>query len=51
MMVPILAHTVPAFAARANLWPLLLLLSAALACLYLVVLGVILLLRRFGKAA
>ena len=51
MMVPILAYTVLAFAAQSNLWPLLRLLSAPLACLYLIVLGVFLLLRRLAKAA
>jgi hypothetical protein len=51
IMVPVLAYTVLAFAAQSNLWPLLLLLSAPLACLYLVVLGVILLLRRLARAA
>ena len=51
IMVPVVAYTVLAFAAQSNLWPLLLLLSAPLACLYLVVLGVILLLRRLARAA
>jgi hypothetical protein len=51
IIVPILAYTVLAFAAQSNLWPLLLLLSAPLACLYLVVLGVILLLARLTRAA
>ena len=50
IMVPVLAYTVLAFAAQSNLWPLLLLLSAPLACLYLVVLGIILLLARIARA-
>lgn len=50
IMVPILAYTVLAFAAQSNLWPLLLLLTAPLAFLYLVVLSVILLVRRLAKA-
>jgi hypothetical protein len=50
IMVPILAYTVLAFAARSNLWPMLMLLSAPLAFVYLVVLTVILLLRRVAKA-
>lgn len=51
IMVPILGYTVLAFAARSNLWPLLMLLSAPLACLYLIGLAVILLLNRLAKAA
>jgi hypothetical protein len=51
IMVPILAFTVLAFAAQSNLWPLLMLISAPLAFLYLVVLSLILLLRRLVKAA
>jgi len=51
IMVPVVTFTVLAFAAPSNLWPLLLLLSAPLAFLYLVVLGVILLLRRLVRAA
>ena len=50
IMVPILAYTVLAFAAQSNLWPLLMLLSAPLAFLYLVVLSVILLLCRLARA-
>jgi hypothetical protein len=50
IMAPIVVFTVLAFAAQSNLWPLLLLLSAPLAFLYLVVLSVILLLRRLAKA-
>jgi hypothetical protein len=50
-MVPVLAFAVLAFAAQSNLWPLLLLLTAPLACLYLVVLSLILLLRRLFRAA
>lgn len=50
IMVPILVFTVLAFAAQSNLWPLLLLLSAPVAFLYLVVLSVMLLLRRIAKA-
>lgn len=50
IMVPILAYTVLAFAARSNLWPLLLLLSAPLAFLYLTFLSVLLLLRRLVRA-
>ena len=50
IMVPILAYTVLAFAAQSNLWPLLLILTAPLACLYLVVLSVILLIGRIAKA-
>jgi hypothetical protein len=49
IMVPILAYTVLAFAAQSNLWPLLLLLTAPLAFLYLVLLSAILLLRRLAK--
>ena len=48
-MVPILALTVLAFAAQSNLWPLPMILSAPLACLYLVGLSVILLLRRLVR--
>ena len=51
IIVPILAYTVLAFAAQSNLWPLLMLLTAPLACLYLVVLTVVLLLRRLAGAA
>lgn len=51
IMVPILAYTVLAFAAQSNLWPLLLLLSAPLALLYLIFLSAILLLRRLAKPA
>ena len=51
IMVPILAYTVLAFAAQSNLWPLLMLLSAPLAFLYLVLLSVVLLLRRLARAA
>ena len=51
IMVPVLAFTVLAFAAQSNLWPLLLLFTAPLACLYLVVLSVILLLRRLARSA
>ena len=51
IMAPILAFTVLAFAAQSNLWPLLLILTAPLACLYLVVLSAILLLRRLARAA
>jgi hypothetical protein len=51
IMVPVVAYTVLAFAAQSNLWPLLLLFSAPLACLYLVVLGLILLLRCLARAA
>jgi hypothetical protein len=51
IMVPVLAYTVLAFAAQSNLWPLLLILSAPLACLYLVVLGMILLLVRLARSA
>jgi hypothetical protein len=50
IMVPILAFTVLAFAAQSNLWPLLLILSAPLAFLYLVMLGMVLLLRRLARA-
>ena len=50
IMVPILAYTVLAFAAQSNLWPLLMLLSAPLAFLYLVVLSAILLLCRLARA-
>jgi hypothetical protein len=49
-MVPVLAYTVLALAAQSNLWPLPLLLSAPLACLYLVVLGIVLLLARLARA-
>ena len=51
LMGPILVLTVLAFLAQSNLWPLLLLLTAPLACLYLVVLSVILVLGRIWKAA
>jgi hypothetical protein len=51
IMVPVLVYTVLAFAAQSNLWPLLLILSAPLACLYLVVVGVILLLVRLARSA
>ena len=51
IMTPIVAVTALAFAAQSNLWPLLLILTAPLACLYLVVLSVILLLRRLARAA
>jgi hypothetical protein len=51
IMAPILAYTVLAFAAQSNLWPLLLILSAPLACLYLVILGMILLLRHLVRPA
>ncbi|MGH6895472.1 MAG: hypothetical protein ACREJ5_02840 [Geminicoccaceae bacterium] len=51
IMIPILAYTVLAFAAQSNLWPLLLLFAAPVACLYLVLLTVILLLGRIAKAA
>jgi hypothetical protein len=50
IMVPILAITVLAFAAQSNLWPLLLILTAPLAFLYLVALSAILLLRRLAGA-
>ena len=51
VMVPILAYTVLAFAAQSNLWPVLLLLSAPLAFLYLVVLSMVHLLCRLARAA
>jgi hypothetical protein len=51
IMVPVLAYTVLAFAAQSNLWPLLLILSAPLACLYLVILGMILLLARLARSS
>jgi hypothetical protein len=51
IMAPVLAYTVLAFAAQSNLWPLLLMLSAPLACLYLVVLSVILLLVRLARSS
>jgi hypothetical protein len=51
IMAAVLAYTVLALAAQSNLWPLLLLLSAPLACLYLVVLGVILLFRRLARGS
>ena len=51
IMAPIVAITGLAFAAQSNLWPLLLILTAPLAFLYLVALGVILLLRRLARAA
>lgn len=51
IMIPILAYTVLAFAAQSNLWPLLLLFAAPVACLHLVLLTVILLLGRIAKAA
>ena len=51
IMVPILAFTVLAFAAQSNLWPLPMILSAPLACLYLIVIALLLLLSRLGKAA
>lgn len=51
VMVPILAYTVLAFAAQSSLWPLLLLFTAPLACLYLVLLTLILLVGRIVKAA
>jgi len=51
IMAPTIAITLLAFAAQSNLWPLLLILTAPLACLYLVVLTVILLLRRLARAA
>lgn len=50
IMVPVLVFTVLAFAAQSNLWPLLLLLSAPLAFLYLVFLSAILLLRCIATA-
>ena len=50
IMVPIVAFTALAFAAQSNLWPLLLILTAPLAFLYLAALGVILLLRRLARA-
>jgi hypothetical protein len=50
IMAPVVAITVLAFAAQSNLWPLLLILTAPLACLYLVVLSSILLLRRLARA-
>ena len=51
IMVPIVGFTALAFAAQSNLWPLLLILAAPLAFLYLVLLTVILLLRRVSRAA
>jgi hypothetical protein len=51
IMVPILAYTLLAFAAQSNLWPLLLILSSPVACLYLMVLSVILVVRRIAEAA
>jgi hypothetical protein len=51
IMVPVLAYTVLAFAAQSNLWPLLLLLSAPLACVYLILLSMLLLLRRLTRPA
>lgn len=50
IMVPIVVYTALAFAAQSNLWPLLMLLSAPLAFLYLIFLSVILLLRRLARA-
>ena len=50
IMVPIVAFSALAFAAQSNLWPLLLILTAPLAFLYLAALGVILLLRRLARA-
>jgi hypothetical protein len=50
VMAPVLAFTVLAFAAQSNLWPLLLLLTAPLACLYLALLALILLIGRIAKA-
>jgi hypothetical protein len=51
VMIPVLAYTMLAFAAQSNLWPLLLLFTAPLACLYLVLLTLILLVGRIVKAA
>jgi hypothetical protein len=50
VMIPVLAYTVLAFAAQSNLWPLLLLFTAPLACLYLALLALILLIGRIAKA-
>jgi hypothetical protein len=50
IMVPILAYTVLAFAAQSNLWPLLMLLTAPLALLYLVCLSLVRLLWRLARA-
>lgn len=51
LMIPILAYTVLAFAAQSNLWPLLLIFTAPLGFLYLVVFGLVLLLRNLARAA
>ena len=50
-MVPILVSTVIAFAAQSNLWPIPLILAAPVACLYLILLSVILLLYRLAIRA
>jgi hypothetical protein len=50
IMVPILAYTLLALAAQSNLWPLLMLLTAPLACLYLVCLSAVRLLCRLARA-
>ena len=50
VMVPILGYTVLAFAAQSNLWPLLMLLTAPLAFVYLVCLSVVLLVWRLARA-
>jgi hypothetical protein len=50
-MVPILASTVIAFAAQSNLWPIPLILAAPVACLYLILLSVLLLLYRLATRA
>ena len=51
IMAPVAAITVLAFAVQSNLWPLLLILTAPLACIYFGVLTLILLVSRITKAA
>jgi hypothetical protein len=50
IMLPMLAYTLLALAAQSNLWPLLMLLTAPLAFLYLVCFSMVLLLWRLARA-
>lgn len=51
LMVPIIGFTVLAFAAQSNLWPLLLLFASPVACLYLIVFAIILVIARIARPA